>query len=75
MIKSVLKLQYSKKSMITNKFRKQQAFSQPLSLKDAFGYIKINNKPQEIQSQNFDKQIKITKEEHAKETMMKLGEN
>ena len=75
MIKSVLKLQYSKKSIITNKLRKQQTFPQPLSLKDAFGYIKINNNPQEIQSQNFDKQIKMTKEEHAKETMMKLGEN
>ena len=45
-----------------------------LSLEDVFGYIKkINNKSQKIQSQNFDKQIEIAKEEHAKKTIMKLG--
>ncbi|MCL4392990.1 type II toxin-antitoxin system PrlF family antitoxin [Patescibacteria group bacterium] len=40
----------------------------PLSLEDAFGYIKkANNKPQ-----NFDKQIKIAKEGHAKEIANKI---
>jgi bifunctional DNA-binding transcriptional regulator/antitoxin component of YhaV-PrlF toxin-antitoxin module len=38
----------------------------PLSLKDAFGYIKIN------EPQDFDKQIRVAKEEHAEETLIKL---
>lgn len=43
-----------------------------LSLEDAFGYIKTDNKPRETQSQDFDKQIRIAKDEHAKETLTKL---
>ena len=54
--------------ILSKQQKRQKTPSKFLLLEDAFGYIKrTNNKPQ-----NFDKQIKIAKEDHAKEIAKKI---